>query len=548
MTTIITRAGKGSPLTNAELDANFNNLNNNKIEVGTGTTAQVIHNPLTYTPSRTLLDKLNERVSIKDFGGVGDGTTDNTTAFASACTWMETNSKPVYIPPGVYKTGNFTLDLNTDLTYGGFYGDDPRTTIIQDKTTTAGALFTISSAAGTIYQGQLHFENITFKANGATASSACVRAYDLAWTTFNNCFFQGGDVTFDCLGGVNISFTDCGFQYGNYGLKIGKYTRAGGGWPNNIKVRGGIVGNNALWGIYFNDGRQLLIDGAQIEGNGTTLAAVQGGLYVGSGVGDETAVAGSNASLGVIVKSCWFEANKGSADVYCLDGFNTISDSLFYSINTQVSYNVYIGGGKYTVTSCDAHWNTFTYNLYELSSAAVFSGNLIINSEFNTVLWDNQKTQIVNSTGIFSKAITSSGAISAASTLSAGSSLSVATSATIGTNLTLSSASGALTLRGTPVARTYNSLNGTDVTKAIHMIGAGVGASPETIAFNKTMANTGTVITCQASGTPATNTTYCPVITAVTTTGFTVRKDIITAGTVTQGTYTVYWTALGMEA
>jgi hypothetical protein len=33
MATIVTRAGKGSPLTNAEVDANFNNLNNDKLEV-----------------------------------------------------------------------------------------------------------------------------------------------------------------------------------------------------------------------------------------------------------------------------------------------------------------------------------------------------------------------------------------------------------------------------------------------------------------------------------------------------------------------------------
>jgi hypothetical protein len=32
MTTIVTRSGKGSPLTNAELDANFTNLNTDKIE------------------------------------------------------------------------------------------------------------------------------------------------------------------------------------------------------------------------------------------------------------------------------------------------------------------------------------------------------------------------------------------------------------------------------------------------------------------------------------------------------------------------------------
>ena len=32
MATIVTRTGKGSPLTNAEVDANFDNLNNDKIE------------------------------------------------------------------------------------------------------------------------------------------------------------------------------------------------------------------------------------------------------------------------------------------------------------------------------------------------------------------------------------------------------------------------------------------------------------------------------------------------------------------------------------
>lgn len=32
MATIVTRAGKGEPLTHAEVDANFNNLNNAKVE------------------------------------------------------------------------------------------------------------------------------------------------------------------------------------------------------------------------------------------------------------------------------------------------------------------------------------------------------------------------------------------------------------------------------------------------------------------------------------------------------------------------------------
>ena len=37
MATVVTRAGKGSALTHAEMDANFNNLNNDKLETSGGT-------------------------------------------------------------------------------------------------------------------------------------------------------------------------------------------------------------------------------------------------------------------------------------------------------------------------------------------------------------------------------------------------------------------------------------------------------------------------------------------------------------------------------
>ena len=47
MSTIVTRAGKGSQLTHNELDANFNNLNNDKAEK---TTVQCYVQPTAPTP------------------------------------------------------------------------------------------------------------------------------------------------------------------------------------------------------------------------------------------------------------------------------------------------------------------------------------------------------------------------------------------------------------------------------------------------------------------------------------------------------------------
>jgi len=46
MSTIVTRAGKGSPLSNTELDNNFSNLNNDKLElIVTGTTSSATPTP-----------------------------------------------------------------------------------------------------------------------------------------------------------------------------------------------------------------------------------------------------------------------------------------------------------------------------------------------------------------------------------------------------------------------------------------------------------------------------------------------------------------------
>lgn len=67
-----------------------------------------------YTPSatRTVADKLNEVVSVKDFGAVGDGVTDDATSFSSMITALS-NGDYIYIPTGTYLLGsgiNFTQD------------------------------------------------------------------------------------------------------------------------------------------------------------------------------------------------------------------------------------------------------------------------------------------------------------------------------------------------------------------------------------------------------------------------------------------------------
>jgi hypothetical protein len=82
MATIITRAGKGSPLENDEVDANFTNLNDDKLEAGDdlGTPSGVVLTNATGLPTSGLLDnavtdaKLRDSAALSVIGRASTGT------------------------------------------------------------------------------------------------------------------------------------------------------------------------------------------------------------------------------------------------------------------------------------------------------------------------------------------------------------------------------------------------------------------------------------------------------------------------------------------
>ena len=69
------------------------------------------------TTTRTVESKLQDFVSVKDFGAKGDGTTDDTSAFQNAIN----TGKPVYVPKATYKITD-TLTLNAG--YRCLIGDE----------------------------------------------------------------------------------------------------------------------------------------------------------------------------------------------------------------------------------------------------------------------------------------------------------------------------------------------------------------------------------------------------------------------------------------
>jgi hypothetical protein len=119
----------------------------------------------------TVQAKLRERVSVKDFGAVGDGVTDDTAAIQAAINYASNNSFPaVYAPAGKYKISTIYLTydaiLNPDFNssrpgrirligdgrmsnndIANYLGGSVNTGTIFDSTATTAAAVVLSTAA-----------------------------------------------------------------------------------------------------------------------------------------------------------------------------------------------------------------------------------------------------------------------------------------------------------------------------------------------------------------------------------------------------------------
>ena len=158
--------------------------------------------PFVGAVSRTLNAKLADLVSVKDFGAVGDGATDDTAAIQAA---VATTGQWIYFPPGNYKVSNqITLPANTTLTGSGqltatittsaanfflFRITGSNVTVenltIQNGAKTGGADFILDTTIGDIIQ--VRVQNIvTYSSYGfCTDTGASTNAYYIVW--FTNC-------------------------------------------------------------------------------------------------------------------------------------------------------------------------------------------------------------------------------------------------------------------------------------------------------------------------------------------------------------------------
>lgn len=443
-------------------------------------------------PTRTVALKLRERVTIDDFGGNGNDSADNTSAFAAAVDWMLANGRRVIIPEGSYVTDPFSVYALAYSKQIGFVGEDKVRSVIKRLSNGVGAFVTFGNSAQTLFCVTNPLTNLTVN-GGADTNGDTVVIYDWVRGAMDNIKFSGGTTALRLYGGISCRLTNYTLEMAKVGFKATKYASAvggaGGGWSNLITLSGGEIVDNKQWGAYFDDGRMLRIRDTDIEGNGS-VGFSGGGLYVGAGVGGE--VAPSNAlSLGVLADNVWFESNVGAYDFGQDGGFNRLNGCTFHSIGTTNDFAA--TAGRYRVTDCDS---TFTKAVNFNEGAGVLYGNVIEGNEFPNLNYDANKTEIK--------------------------------AATV-TNLRNG---GKMSVNGYGAPR---ELVGQDSTAAV-----------ATITFNPPF-KTGTTprIYTQVLADDDTSSHYSVEVYGISNTRFTMRKKKITTGTATATNFNVVWRAVG---
>ena len=250
--------------------------------------------------ARTMQDKGREFISVKDFGAVGDGITDDSAAFVLALAV----SAAVYLPPGIYLV-NSGVALSTGSKK--LFGAGRKASII--KTTGNIACITITSNYNEIH-------DLGFLGTGKGAT------YDASGNASQRGIYLNGGGT---VGLLNL-ISGCHFTgFGRAGVTV-EQTNASAHQPNQLN--GCLFDNN-------NIGLERAVQGEYVSAVGCDFWQNHYGEYIRGG--NAVTVGGSSVDnlTGVFLAS-------GSNDSHGVHTGMLINHNIDYNVRAQAITNGYV--------------------------------------------------------------------------------------------------------------------------------------------------------------------------------------------------------------
>lgn len=320
------------------------------------------------TRARNLANRASDIVSVKDFGAVGDGVTDDTAAIQAALVYAYSLSTPaangwryntakVVIPSGKYKIAQANALFATLSAFSGHIIGDGKSGVTE-------LIYSVSSPAATDYMikdddlfGFIQFENIKFtcaNANGANQNFMLYNGTTLTAQniTFNNCNFYNWTNLVKVGGPVNASentFYNCHF-YNISGVVFDLNNSQAVNWrfyACDAEIITGVL-------FQYTQGAMVLWSQGSIIPNGSAARVVK----IPSGA-DSNAFGPSN-SPNLIFHSARFEMRSGALMADKINSatiLNVIFDSCDMgglNITDPVTYKsfTWVGAGKIEFRSC----------------------------------------------------------------------------------------------------------------------------------------------------------------------------------------------------
>jgi hypothetical protein len=194
--------------------------------------------------NRPIYDKLNEWISVKDFGAVGDNATNDYAAIQAAFDFGAANNRTVYFPDGNYRIHTGLVIQNTC----GIQCSQRATITANDQNMTTLTLGSGNWAAGLQFIPQIAFGKIGLLLNGANLANIFI-------SNITGCddglVFQLDNTTLTCADNV-VTFTAISNTI-KAGIRFNYLaTTTSGTLMQGNQIKGNFI-INCLYGVHFYD-------------------------------------------------------------------------------------------------------------------------------------------------------------------------------------------------------------------------------------------------------------------------------------------------------